>query len=565
MRRSQWVTELVDSTPTTFFNGETKMSKKTQCNNRSKPYPSILMGMIISAALLLSGNAQSAPQPRLYVDNSAKQKLWTKNANIIPLCWFTPGYKNEKAIFQDAIKRTWVKAANLKVSWREGCPTTGFTSYVKVQIGKHTQVADQNGNLYYDHSTDGQTRGLGMNTLSKPNEIPSDPFSGAGMTFWMEDNGGSLKRIPRMEYIAVHEFGHVLGFQHEQDRPEAEARDCPGSTSVPGGIVLGLYDPESIMNYCGEHGNNSGTLSEGDIANVRDLYGFPIGTGTFFADLNGDKLGDAIAVNGEAIYGLLSDGSKLTNWGAWTAAPFYGYRETLFADINGDGRADAIAINNAAIFTMLSDGERFTNWAQWTDAPFYGSRKTAAADVNGDGKADVIAINNKGIYVMTSDGSKFTNWKKWTRSAYYGTRSTFVVDANGDKLADIVAISGDGVHVALSNGSTFVDNGIWSASFFGTRETTFADVNGDGRADGIAIDNDAIYVASLSQGSIFGNLSKWTTGAFYGTFLTPVIDLTGDGRADAIAVNAKGNYVMLSDGIKFNWSGKWSEPFYGGL
>jgi hypothetical protein len=523
------------------------------------------MGMAIVGAFAFSGSAHSVSgTTRLYVDKSAKLKLWTQNANTIPVCWFTPGYKKEKAVVQDAIRRTWLKVANLKVTWREGCPTKGNARYVKIQIGKHTQVTDRFGNLYYDHSTDGQTRGYGMNTLSRPNEIPKDPFSGLGMTIWVEDNGGSLLDTPRMEHIAVHEFGHVLGFSHEQERPESEARSCEKSKPVPGGTVLGPYDRESIMNYCNADGNNSGVLSEGDIANVRSVYGFPIGTGTFFADLSGDKLGDAVAVNKDAIYAMLSNGSELSSWFKWTNGPFYGYRETLFADINGDGRADVLAVNDDAIYAMLSDFGGFAEWGKWTDGPFYGTRKTAAADVNGDGKADVIAINNKGIFVMTSDGAKFTNWKQWTTGVYYGTRGTFVADVNGDKMADIVAINGEGIYLALSDGSSFVDQGIVSTTFFGNRETTFADVNGDGRADGIAINNNAVYV-SLSLGTSFSRPSKWTADPFFGSFLTPVIDLNGDGKADAIAVNAKGNFVMLSDGTKLNWSGKWSDPFYGGL
>lgn len=515
---------------------------------------SALLAAAAGCAVDTSEAPEQSAESNLFL--GAGVQAWSTANHTVPLCWYTQGYAREKAIIQAAIQRTWVSVANINATWREGCPTTGTERFVVVQIGRHGMVPDGQGGMYYDHSTDGQTRGLGMAALSSPTTTPASLFGTAGMTFWVEDNGTSA--APRMEYVAVHEFGHVLGFPHEQERAEQEARACGPVGS--GGTTLGPYDPESVMNYCNHYYNGRGILSEGDIAGARQLYGVNGDRRNLFADLTGDGRADGIAVNTNGNYVALSTGTALGAVRQWSGA-FYGSRDTLVGDVNGDRRADAIAVNNAGLYVLLSNGSALTSWRAWLSVPFYGTRRTLAGDLNGDGRADLVAINHDSVYVTLSNGSTFGAPRTWTTGAFFGTIATYLADVNGDGRADLIAVGGLETRVRLSTGASFAAATRWSGPFYGQVASAFADVNGDRRADAIAVNDDRVYVM-LSSGTAFTGYAAWSSIPFYGTRDTLFADVTGDGRADAVAVNNGGDYVLTSTGSALVWSGQWSGPFY---
>jgi hypothetical protein len=76
-----------------------------------------------------------------------------------------------------------------------------------------------------------------------------------------------------LPYAYVHEFGHALGFRHEQSHPDHDTLDptCTDDEALGDGTVLGPYDPDSIMNYCAPA---SPVLSAGDIESIQTMYPF---------------------------------------------------------------------------------------------------------------------------------------------------------------------------------------------------------------------------------------------------------------------------------------------------
>jgi len=279
----------------------------------------LLMGIglaaLAPAADAAPENPQKTQQP-LGIDK--RVTLWTSMGNRIPVCWITPGFEREKRIVRQAVLDTWEYYANLSFTGWGDCPAQGDAQLVRVRINEH-DASDAGA---------GGSAALGTNALSKAG-------TAANVNLGFNPDGSADKQ--RVEYIGVHEFGHVLGFEHEQDLPgnvEGPAH-CDQTAGVdPNGVPVTAFDRNSVMNYCNADGNGQGRLTDIDILGVRAIYG----TRTHFASSAVILLG-----NGQI---WRSTGRGCTD----EACPGWEL-------IDNDGRIKAIAASESRLFGRERTGQ----------------------------------------------------------------------------------------------------------------------------------------------------------------------------------------------------------------
>jgi len=203
-----------------------------------------------------------AYEPRLSV--YADATFWTANDNDVPICWNTTGFTEEKEVAEAAIEAAWGAHTGLEFSFQATCPGSGVQKFLKIDVV--AQSPDANGD-YPNLGAEGHSA-PGMNgTFRSPGE-------NANTT--LELRPDHQYHQGRLEYTAVHEIGHALGFRHEQDRPENEGGIyCNTDGTTEEVLYLGPYDHDSVMSYCNKNGNASGNLSQLDIDGARAVYGWP--------------------------------------------------------------------------------------------------------------------------------------------------------------------------------------------------------------------------------------------------------------------------------------------------
>ena len=281
----------------------------------------------------------------LYVDTTS---LW--GSPRISVCWENPTTANatERAWVRDAAEGTWgsVSAVDF-VGWGQ---CTSISRGIRIRIADTGPHVKQLGSRL-----DGYVNGMELN-FTFANWSPSCQY----------------QREFCIRAIAVHEFGHALGFAHEQNRPDRPSTCTEPAQGSSGNLMIGAWDLQSVMNYCNPDWNGNGQLSATDIAGVVQLYGDVLWIGDFGYEAGG-----------------------------WRVEQ----HPRTVADVNGDGRADVVGFGNAGVYVALSTGTGFTPPQFWLANFGYEAggwrveqHPRTAADINGNGRADVIGFGNAGVY-----------------------------------------------------------------------------------------------------------------------------------------------------------------------
>lgn len=221
------------------------------------------------------------------------------------------------------------------------------------------------------------------------------------------------------------------------------------------------------------------------------------------------------------------------------------WSQTFFADVNGDRKTDALAVKNDGIWVRYSDGCRFRSTKRLTSGPFVGTEQTAFGDVTGDKKADAIAVDRWEIRVRRSEDGAVVK----TPTVGYANLSVrhYFEDVGGttpalgpDGKADLIAHGPSNTSVRRSlGGGKFGPNEEWiSGQFGGQLSTHFADVTGDKRADAIAVNYSGVMVRQADASRFYYSEVNWTPdGPVYGDRWEFFVDVTGDSKADLVVDN----------------------------
>ena len=212
----------------------------------------LLLPFVLSACVAEDDPSLSEAEQDLYV---AGTQIWP--TGIIPVCWEMPGRDADKALVRDAVRATWEAEANIHFTGWGTC-NASTRSGIRIRHADEWPMTPSRG------KSPGTVRnGMVLNFdfafRDSWGNQPSSACIGGGRTQCIRG-------------IAVHEFGHAIGFAHEQDRLDTPSSCTDLGFFLSGDTNVGPWDLNSVMNYCNP-ASSPDVLSPTDIWGVQKFYG----------------------------------------------------------------------------------------------------------------------------------------------------------------------------------------------------------------------------------------------------------------------------------------------------
>ncbi|MGR6873753.1 M12 family metallopeptidase [Pseudomonas sp. HK3] len=201
--------------------------------------------ILLTSSIAIASSFSNANDEGFVLSNS----IW--NTSNIPVCWesLNNSSSTQRGWVKNAVENSW--PANSRVVFEGWGLCNDNSDGIRIQVedsGPHVKALGR----YLNGLKNGMVLNFTYNN-------------------WSQSCAGNAQYCS--ETIAIHEFGHALGFAHEQNRPDTPTTCLNDPQGTNGDVIVGQWDIDSVMNYCNPEWNAGGVLSATDIETVQRFYG----------------------------------------------------------------------------------------------------------------------------------------------------------------------------------------------------------------------------------------------------------------------------------------------------